>query len=288
MIGLPKLASLPPLTRRRKIALLLQQAELSVERGDEPALEYWQGLARLLSSDPKAGPELRAQAQALDSAAGPGTPLPELRRALNRARHALLAFLGAEPAEWDLLSTGGGLDSAARRMLPLTVYLEELRSPFNVGAIFRTAEAFGVERMLLSPWTASPQHPRATRTARGATEVLPWEVAPLERLSGRGGIVALELQGTPLGEFRFPARGVLLVGSEELGLSPEALALANAGRVSIPMAGAKRSLNVAVACGIVLQAWAACLGALQASGLAGPLSGVSAPKRTARQGRNEA
>ena len=260
MISLPKLASLPPRTRRRKLALLLQQAELSLERGEPPAPEYWRGLALLLAEDAKAGPELRAQALALEAATGSGS-LPELRRALNRVRHALLAFLGAEPAEWDLLDTGGRLDATARLTLPLTVYLEELRSPFNVGSVFRTAEAFGVERMLLSPRTASPLHPRASRSARGATEVLPWEVAPLEALAGHGGIVALELQGTPLSEFRFPARGVLLVGSEELGLSPEALALADAGRVSIPMAGAKRSLNVAVACGILLQAWAARLGA---------------------------
>jgi TrmH family RNA methyltransferase len=260
VIGLPKLASLPPRTRRRKLALLLQQAELSLERGQQmqqPQLEYWRGLALLLAGDEKAGPEVRAQAQALASAAGPQASLPELRRALNRARHALLAFLGAEPAEWDLLSAGGALDPGARRTLPLAVYLEELRSPFNVGAIFRTAEAFGLERVLLSPGTASPLHPRASRSARGATGVLPWEVAPLETLAGRGGIVALELRGTPLGEFPFPPRGVLLVGSEELGLSPQALAVADAGRVSIPMAGAKRSLNVAVACGIVLQAWAA-------------------------------
>ncbi len=262
MIGLPKLASLPPRTRRRKLALLLQQAELSLERGQQPQPEYWRGLALLLARDEKAGPEVRAQAQALADAAGPQAPLPELRRALNRTRHALLAFLGAEPAEWDLLSAGGGLDPSARRTLPLAVYLEELRSPFNVGAIFRTAEAFGVQRMLLSPQTASPLHSRASRSARGATVALPWEVAPLAALAGRGGIVALELQGTPLPEFSFPARGVLLVGSEELGLSPEALALADAGRVSIPMTGAKRSLNVAVACGIVLQAWAAHLRAL--------------------------
>ncbi len=261
MIGLPKLASLPPRTRRRKLALLLQQAELALERGQEPQLEYWRGLALLLAGDEKAGPEVRVQAQALASAAVPGATgdafLPELRRALNRTRHALLAFLGSEPAEWDLLSAEGGLDPNARRTLPLTVYLEELRSPYNVGAIFRTAEAFGVERVLLSPRTASPLHPRASRSARGATEVLPWEVAPLGALAGRGAVVALELRGRPLGEFPFPPRGVLLVGSEELGLSPEALALADAGRVSIPMAGAKRSLNVAVAFGIVLQAWAA-------------------------------
>jgi TrmH family RNA methyltransferase len=261
VIGLPKLASLPPRTRRRKIALLLHRAELELERGQPVELEYWRGLARLLAGDEKAGPQVRAQAEALAAAAGSDVPLPDFRRAVNRARHALLACLGAEPAEWDLLAPGGGLDSAGRRTVPLTVYLEELRSPYNVGAIFRTAEAFGVERLLLSPQTASPLHRRAARTARGAVQVLPWEVAPLEALSGLGGIVALELQGTPLGEFRFPARGVLLVGSEELGLSPEALAMAEAGRVSIPMAGAKRSLNVAVACGILLQAWAARLGA---------------------------
>jgi TrmH family RNA methyltransferase len=258
VIGLPKLASLPPRTRRRKLALLLQQAELSLERGQQPQLDYWRGLALLLAGDEKAGPEVRAQARALAAAAGPPASMPELRRALNRARHALLAFLGAEPAEWDLLSAGGTLDPGARRTLPLAVYLEELRSPYNVGAIFRTAEAFGLERVLLSPGTASPLHPRASRSARGATGVLPWEVTPLEALARfGGGIVALELQGTPLGEFSFPPRGLLLVGSEELGLSPQALALADAGRVSIPMAGAKRSLNVAVACGIVLQAWAA-------------------------------
>jgi TrmH family RNA methyltransferase len=51
----------------------------------------------------------------------------------------------------------------------------------------------------------------------------------------------------------------MLVGCEELGLSPEALRLARAGRVSVPMAGAKRSLNVAVAFGIVMQAWFASL-----------------------------
>ncbi len=55
----------------------------------------------------------------------------------------------------------------------------------------------------------------------------------------------------------FPARGTVLVGSEELGLSPEALRLADAGRgrVNIPLGGAKRSLNVSVAFGILIHAW---------------------------------
>ena len=211
----------------------------------------------VLASEGKVAAEVRAQAEALAAAALPGVAAPLLRRALNRTRHALLDSLGAEPAEWDLLAPEGGLDSSARRVVPVSAYLEEVRSPFNVGAMFRTAEAFGAERLLLSPQTASPLHPRAAKTARGAAQVMPWEVAGLDVLSGRTGIVALELNGVPLERFRFPDRGVLLVGSEELGLSPEALSLADGGRVSIPMAGAKRSLNVAVAFGIVLQAWVA-------------------------------
>ena len=86
---------------------------------------------------------------------------------------------------------------------------------------------------------------------------MPWEVADVASLRGRGGLFALELGGTPLEEFRFPSAGMVLIGSEELGLSPEALSLADegCGRVSIPLAGAKRSLNVSVAFGILMQAW---------------------------------
>jgi TrmH family RNA methyltransferase len=140
----------------------------------------------------------------------------------------------------------------------MTVYLEDMRSPFNVGSIFRTAEAFGAERILLSPRTPLPTHPRAEKTAMGASRAIPWEVAELDSLCGRTDVFALELGGTPLDSFAFPAAGTVLVGSEELGLSPEALEIAatGLGRVSIPLAGAKRSLNVSVAVGVLLQAWA--------------------------------
>jgi TrmH family RNA methyltransferase len=154
------------------------------------------------------------------------------------------------------------------------VYLEDIRSPFNVGSIFRTAEAFGAERMVLSPRTPRPTHRRASRTARGAERVLPWETAELAGIEGREGIFALELGGTPVEEFAFPLRGIVLLGSEELGLSPEALRLADrgAGRVSITQAGAKRSLNVAVAFGILMQRW---FSALEQGGLTPPLRGPS-------------
>ncbi|MFI5368726.1 MAG: TrmH family RNA methyltransferase [Spirochaetia bacterium] len=109
------------------------------------------------------------------------------------------------------------------------------------------------------PRTPRPTHPRAAKTARGAADVLPWETAELDSLRGKRNIFALELGGTGLDRFHFPSSGTVLVGSEELGLSPEALAIADgsAGRVTIPLAGAKRSLNVSVAFGILMHAWRA-------------------------------
>jgi TrmH family RNA methyltransferase len=143
----------------------------------------------------------------------------------------------------------------------MVVYVEDVRSPFNVGSIFRTAEAFGAERILLSPRTPLPSHPRAMRTSLGAESVLPWVRAELSAAASLGGVFALELGGTPIDRFTFPRNGVVLVGSEELGLSPEALRIADghSGRVSIPLCGAKRSLNVSVAFGILMHAWHAAL-----------------------------
>ncbi|MBN1241685.1 MAG: TrmH family RNA methyltransferase [Spirochaetales bacterium] len=140
----------------------------------------------------------------------------------------------------------------------MRAFLEDLRSPFNVGAAFRSADAFGVEELLLSPFCADPLHPRALRSAMGATELVPWRRASLEELDGLGEVFVLELGGTPIDEFDFPERGVVILGSEELGASPEALARAGA-RVSIPMYGTKGSLNAGVAFGILLHAWRSAL-----------------------------
>jgi len=145
----------------------------------------------------------------------------------------------------------------------MRAYLEDLRSPFNVGAAFRSADAFAVEELLLSPFCADPLHPRALRSAMGATELVPWRRGSLEDLDGLGSVFVLELGGTDLDEFEFPERGVVILGSEELGASPEALSRAEA-RVSIPMHGSKGSLNAGVAFGILLHAWRRSLARAQA------------------------
>ncbi len=266
MYPLRKLAELSPRTRIRKIARLLQAAEVSLGSGRGCDREYLEALARLLPSGPggqRPSGTLEQCATRLAAAASAVEPdAALLLRSVNAARHALLAAAEAEPAEWDLLAPEDGrLDRTAVAVLPISVYLEDLRSPFNVGSIFRTAEAFGAERVLISPSTPLPTHPRARRTARGAEEAVPWEVRELSGLEEPGSLFALELGGTGIDSFSFPRRGTVLVGSEELGLSPEALRLADAGlgRVTIRLAGAKRSLNVAVAFGILMHRWSEAL-----------------------------
>ena len=186
-----------------------------------------------------------------------------LRRAFNNVKHILLTATGRDQADWDFTSFSGELDPAARQINKgMHVYLEDIRSPFNVGAMFRTAESFGVEKIILSPFCADPRHRRAQRTAMGCIDIMPWERQALfsaaeKQTDNPLPVFALETGGLPVNEFHFPSRGLLIAGSEELGVSPQALEAASAsfGRVTIPVCGVKASLNVSVAFGIALNAW---------------------------------
>jgi TrmH family RNA methyltransferase len=265
MIPLHKLEKLPRAQRLRKIAKLLGEAEYRISRGQALPAEwnvYLGEILDLLSRDNSFSAE--AAGALKDAAAAMGAPEPaDLLsrgfpiRALNTARHILLAETGRQAADWDLIDHQGRLDPrGGRRFSGMSIYLEDIRSPYNVGALFRTAESFGVEKLFLSPLCADPRHPRAERTAMGCVSLLPWERRSLADTEGP--FFALETGGASLGEYRFPQRAVMLIGSEELGLSPEALELADRslGRVSIPAYGVKGSLNVSVAFGIAIHAWA--------------------------------
>ncbi|HTX71313.1 MAG TPA: TrmH family RNA methyltransferase [Rectinemataceae bacterium] len=270
MIPLEKLAKLSPRHRLRKTALVLEAAERQLLADPSAAATlagYLRGLAGLLGADAASAESpqrLAGSAEALEHAAAAGEPSGALVRAVDALRHAALAETGQAPADWDLIDPGTGRRDAGRRLVRpgLRVYVEDLRSPFNMGAIFRSAEAFGVEEILLSPLAADPRHPRALRSAMGAVELVPWRRAGLDALEGSGEVFALELGGSSIGSFPFPHRGTVVVGSEELGVSPEALRRCSLGPVSIPMRGAKASLNAAVAFGILLYAWDASLGGL--------------------------
>ena len=156
-------------------------------------------------------------------------------------------------------ATAAGAPYAAIGTLPVTVVLDNVRSMYNVGAFFRTADAARIEKLCLCGITGKPPKRAITKTALGAEETVPWEHAwealPLvAAVRGRGyEIAAVEtaVHATDLFDWqpRFPV--CLVFGHEVDGIRPELAALCDT-YVRIPMLGAKHSLNVATAGGVVI------------------------------------
>ncbi len=144
----------------------------------------------------------------------------------------------------------------------IAVLLDNIRSAFNVGSIFRTSDGAGVKKIILSGITPPPDHPGTRKTALGAELHIPWEqswsavetciqyrkagyqIIVLEKTQGATSISDLDsrISGTPI---------LLVVGNEINGIDPEILTLAHQ-IVYIPMYGIKESLNVSVAFGICI------------------------------------
>lgn len=267
MIEPEKLFELNGGQKRRKLALTFGALERDIagiaEKGTEYSFknmsraDYTKKITEVLLKDPKLPPEAKSELTTLLEA----KPFNELRLC-NTARNHLLKIIGTFPAEWDLViaphspSTDEKGIVKKRNFFPgIKIYAEDIRSPFNLGSIFRTAEGMGAEKIYISPFCVSPEQPRAVRSAMGCIEAMDWERIPLERLSEDEPIFSLETGGIPIEEFDFPQKGICIIGSEELGISPEALKKATYGRVTIPMVGLKASLNVGVAFGILMQKW---------------------------------
>ncbi|WP_432482046.1 TrmH family RNA methyltransferase [Kineococcus esterisolvens] len=149
----------------------------------------------------------------------------------------------------------GSLEPGPRRL----VVLEDVVDHTNVGALFRSAAAFGVDGVLVSPRCADPLYRRSVRVSMGTVLHLPWARATawpgdLDLLRGSGFTVAalaLTDDAVDLGEFRAPERLALLLGTEGDGLSHRALAGADVA-VRIPMDERVDSLNVAAASAVAL------------------------------------
>lgn len=272
MIEPGKLNTLEPGQKRRKLALTFGALERDIigipEKGNEynfknvPRADYVKRLVRIVINDPEISEEARAQLE--DALAT--EPFDE-KRACNLARNNLLSILGTFPAEWDFiiaphpnLSDVTGVVQKRDFFPGVFVYAEDIRSPFNIGSIFRTAEAMGAEKVFISPLCVDPNHPKAIRSGMGCIETLGFEKKSLDELEQFSKendipIFVLETGGTPIEEFSFPTKGICIIGSEELGVSPAALEKATYGRVTIPMTGLKASLNVGVAYGILMQKW---------------------------------
>ena len=258
MISVRKLYTLRSGTRLRKIVRILEEWERDILKGVLPDTRYLQDLLENMISDNDISESVRGHSRKLSAEWNPGDAAA-CRRLVNSLRHAMLAQLEVAPADWDFIHPGDQAGSGERFCFPgISVYLDEIRSPFNVGSIFRTAESMGVAELLLSPGTADPLHPRARRTSMGCVDKLSWrrmDYKSLETLDCD--IFALELGGEEVNTFSFPRKGILILGSEEVGVSPECLKLADnsRGRATIPLYGWKGSLNVSVAYGIIMNLW---------------------------------
>lgn len=145
--------------------------------------------------------------------------------------------------------------------IAVVAVLDNLRSLNNVGAFFRTADAFSLQKIVLCGFTGQPPHREIHRSALGAEDVVPWEhvdkiASALQTLQTAGyHCVAIEQTSgsIPLHHFNF-TKGqsyALVFGNEVEGVSDEALACCQYA-IEIPQAGTKHSLNVSVCGGIVL------------------------------------
>ena len=142
---------------------------------------------------------------------------------------------------------------------PIYVVVESVRSLFNVGAIFRTADGVRAAEIYLTGFTGCPPRKEIRRVALGAELSVPWTyirdpLAAIALLKGKGvQVLALEQTDQSVDYRLFPYRlpVAVVVGHEVEGIRPETLAACD-GAVQIPMLGAKVSLNVSVASGVIL------------------------------------
>jgi tRNA G18 (ribose-2'-O)-methylase SpoU len=142
---------------------------------------------------------------------------------------------------------------------PVTVLLDNIRSAFNIGSFFRTADAASIERLILCGISSFPPHKGVLKTSLGAEETVPWEhvensIEAASRMRARGyqlAVVETGARSVDLFDWE-PAFPVCVIFGNELeGVRPDVLAMCDT-YVRIPMLGLKHSLNVGTAGGIVM------------------------------------
>ena len=146
--------------------------------------------------------------------------------------------------------------------VPVVILLDNIRSLHNVGSAFRTADAFRIEKILLTGITGTPPHREIQKSALGATESVPWEyheqpsviAKKLKDIGYKIVIIEQTSQSVQLQNFNPDpnTKYVLVFGNEVNGVSDDVILLGDFS-LEIPQAGTKHSLNISVCLGIV--AW---------------------------------
>ncbi len=143
---------------------------------------------------------------------------------------------------------------------PIVVILDDVRSLHNVGSVFRTADAFLIEKIYLCGITAKPPHREIRKTALGATESVNWEyrkeILPLiKELKATHNVVAIEQteNSTSLNDYeaKLEKPTAMVFGNEVKGVKQEVVDISDTV-LEIPQLGTKHSLNISVSAGIVI------------------------------------
>ena len=255
MITIKKLHSLPEDTKIRKVIRLLEY--LSHTKNID--IYYLIDVCKIImnSSEKRVSEETKDKAHTLLFMVQEGNVDVWL---LNDLLFLLMNDMNMSVGDWDFVDDDNQLDATKRTSFPISVVLDRIRSPFNVGSMFRSADSFAASHIYLTTPCADVNHPRTLRSAAGCTQSVPFTKgtpAHIIDLIKDQPVFALEVGGSELETFSFPHSGVMIVGSEELGVSPELLSLAKSslGVVSIPLFGTKGSLNVSTAFSIAMYSW---------------------------------
>ena len=152
-------------------------------------------------------------------------------------------------------------DFKEAKKTPLLIVLDDIRSLHNIGSVFRTADAFLIEKIYLCGITAVPPNKEIHKTALGATETVTWEyqkdvLSVIEKLKNENiSVFAIEQveNAVFLQDFKVDTtkKYALVFGNEVYGVSQNAIALCD-GSIEIPQLGTKHSLNISVSAGIVV------------------------------------
>lgn len=161
-------------------------------------------------------------------------------------------------SELDRLSIS---DFKSAKKTPLILVLDDIRSLHNIGSVFRTADAFLIEKIVLCGITATPPNKEIHKTALGATETVAWEhekdvVSAIAKLKeNKVKVFALEQVENSVSLENFIPQAntayALVFGNEVFGVNQKAIEACD-GVIEIPQLGSKHSLNVSVSAGIVV------------------------------------
>jgi 23S rRNA (guanosine2251-2'-O)-methyltransferase len=151
-----------------------------------------------------------------------------------------------------------------QNVIPLTIVLDNIRSSFNVGSVFRTSEAFNVEKIILAGYSPDPSNPKTQKTTLGSHDYVAWEnhakcLDLINDLKTQGyWVIAAETTNHAISlelPFKFDKKTAFVFGNERFGMDPQVIEACHETR-KVPLSGIKNSLNVANAASIFIYEFA--------------------------------